>query len=238
MLRPWAVIIWCHNMTAMLIISLKTVLFYFRSHALLCCQKCMPAKQMCVNQLLWDEGFLPGKELMKSSCLSRKSWKIVLFWWLFAVLALRIAVLALRIPDCRGRGGPRVSHRSLRAHSALSPSAFLFWLGDCNPTRSASIHGLYVSLSLCCRPAGLKGKRGKHGGDLQVIFLPSPFKSTLRHAPLWPLMLLVHLAKRRGETQAHRNGQKQFHPLSESISTRHSEGKKTEISYVPRCLKH
>lgn len=73
---------------------------------------------------------------------------------------------------------------------------------------------------------GWKRKRGKHGGGLQVVFLPSPFKSTLRHVPLWPLMLPVHLAKRSGETQDHRNGQKQFHPLSEPISTRHSEEKK------------
>lgn len=96
--------------------------------------------------------------------------------------------------------GARVSHRGLRAHSALSPSACLFWLGDCNPTRGASIHGLYVSPSLCSRPVVLKEKGGKHGGDLQVVFLPSPFKSTLRRAPLWPLMLPVHLAKRSGET--------------------------------------
>lgn len=137
-------------------------------------------------------------------------------------------------------GGVLVSVTEASVHilpSLYQPSCF-DWATATRMDCSASIHGLYVSLSLCSRPAGLKGKRGKHGGDLQVIFLPSPFKSTLRHAPLWPLMLLVHLAKRRGETQAHRNGQKQFHPLSESISTRHSEGKKPEISYVPRCLKH
>lgn len=51
--------------------------------------------------------------------------------------------------------GPHVSHHTLHVHSALSPSGWLFWLDGCNLICGASIHGWYVSLSLCSRAAGL-----------------------------------------------------------------------------------
>lgn len=105
--------------------------------------------------------------------------------------------------------------------TATRHAAIPYMVGMCHP-------------SLCSRPVRLKGKGGKNGGHLQVVFLPWPFKSTLRRAPLWPLMLPVHLAKRSGETQDHRNGQKQFHPLSEPISTKHSEDENRNcICYAP-----
>lgn len=117
--------------------------------------------------------------------------------------------------------GPHVSHHTLHVHSAPSPSGWLFWFDGCNPTRSASIHGCYMSLSLCSGAARLK----KTGRLSRVVFLPSPFKSTLQRTPLWPLMHPVHLARQSCETQDHRHGQKQFHPLIEPISTLHFEEK-------------
>lgn len=141
---------------------------YF-SHALLCCQTCMPAKQMCVNQLPWDQGFFPGKELIKSSRWSRKLWEIVLFF----VSSLKFWRSEFHVSGWPRQKATGVSHRGLRAHPALSPSACLFWLGACNPTRGASVHGLCVS------PVGLKErekKKGKHGGDLRVVFPPVAFQ--------------------------------------------------------------
>lgn len=76
----------------------------------------------------------------------------------------------------------------------------------------------------------------KHGGCLEVVFLPSPFKSTLQRAPLWPLMHPVHLAKQSCETQDHRHGQKQFHPLSEPISTSRFEDKQESDMFYCICL--
>lgn len=152
-----------------------------------------------------------------------KHGKLYLIWWLYSTLLLGIPGFWLESTRPWWQAGPRVSHRGLCAHSALSPSACLFWLGCCNQIRGASVHGRYVSPSLCSRAVGLK--KGRKTRRRAPGCFP-PFKSTLPRAPCWPLMLPVHLAKRSGETQDHRNGQKQFHPLSEPISTTHWEGKK------------
>lgn len=117
--------------------------------------------------------------------------------------------------------GPHVRHHPLHVHFALSPSGWLFWFDGCNPIRCASIHGCWMSLSLYSRSVGLK----ETGRLSRVVFLPSPFKSTLQRAPLRPLMHPVHLAQQSCETQDHRHGQKQFHPLIEPISTSHFEEK-------------
>lgn len=79
-----------------------------------------------------------------------------------------------------------------------------------------------MSPSLYSRAARLK-KTGRLYRVVCVFFFPSPFKSTLQRAPLWPLMHPVHLARQSCETQDHRHGQKQFHPLIEPISTLHFE---------------
>ena len=76
----------------------------------------------------------------------------------------------------------------------------------------------------CHRPSTAQKERKEQGGRLwSCCFSSSPFKSTLQPAPPWPLMHPVHLARQSCETQDHRPGQKQFHPLIEPISTLHFE---------------
>lgn len=58
----------------------------------------------------------------------------------------------------------------------------------------------------------------------------------LRALWLWPLMHPVHLAKQSCETQDHRHGQKQFHPLSEPISTSQFEDKQESDMFYCICL--
>lgn len=67
------VIIWCYNTPAMLIISWNAA-FYF-SHTLLCCQNCIPGKQMCVNQLPLDRCLVWVKKTFWGGM------KIALFRW-------------------------------------------------------------------------------------------------------------------------------------------------------------
>lgn len=88
-----------------------------------------------------------------------KHGKLYLNWWLYSTLLLRIPGFWLESTRPWWQAGPRVSHRGLCAHSALSSPACLFWLGCCNLTRGASVHGRYVSLSLCSRAVGLKKGR-------------------------------------------------------------------------------
>lgn len=116
---------------------------------------------------------------------------------------------------------------------------WLFWFDTCNLIHSASIRGCYMSLSLSTAPAAAVAAGGwKITGRLsRVVFLPSPFKSTLRHASLWPLMHPVHLVRQGCETQDHRHGQKQFHPLTEPISTLHFEAKQeSDTRYCTRTI--
>lgn len=126
--------------------------------------------------------------------------------------------------------GPHVSHHILHVHSALSPSRWLFWFDGCNLIRSASIHGWFMSLSLC------SGAEKHMEAVSRLFFSPRLFKSTLQHAPLWPLMHPVHLAEQRCETQDHRHGQKQFHPLSEPIFTEQFEEKQESDMFYCICL--
>lgn len=186
-----------------------------------------PGKLMCVKRSVWDqrllqtsletfENFMFTLENMGNCTLSGDF--TALCCWEFQVSGWKAL----------GRGGRRalvsVTEASVHILPSLHQCACFDWAAA---TRHAA---LPYTVGTCHRPsvAGQWGwkKGGKHRGDLQVVFLPSPFKSTLPRAPCWPLMLPVHLAKRSGETQDHRNGQKQFHPLSEPISTTHWEGKK------------
>lgn len=65
----------------------------------------------------------------------------------------------------------------------------------------------------------------KHWGCLKLFlfFFSSCLLRALCSVLLWPLMHRVHLESQSCETQDHRHGQKQFHPLNEPISTSHFE---------------
>lgn len=110
--------------------------------------------------------------------------------------------------------------------------------GDCFDLTAATWYAALPYMVGTCHCPSAAGQRGwqKHGGCLEVVFLPSPFKSTLQRAPLWPLMHPVHLAKQSCETQDHRHGQKQFHPLSEPISTSRFEDKQESDMFYCICL--
>lgn len=74
------------------------------------------------------------------------------------------------------------------------------------------------------RVSVLRQKEIRQGGNHLIFFsfFPLwPFKSTLQPTLLWPLMYAVHLARQSCETQDHRHGLKQFHPLIEPISSSH-----------------
>lgn len=214
MLHVLAATTWCRNTAAMLIISLIAVVILVTHSS--AAKTCMPAKQMRVNQLPWDQGFLPGKELIKSSCWSRKLCFFLLTVWSFEGFWLEISSRKLLVS---------VAEASVHILPSLSIS-LLVLIGRTQPDTRR-----FRTWSLCvCHRWGWKREKKKERVNMEAIsglfFRPSPFKSTLRRAPVWPLMLPLHLAKRSGETQDHRNGQKQFHPLSESISRRHSEREK------------
>lgn len=138
-------------------------------------------------------------------------WKTLPVWWFLFLLLLQTLSICNKAEQRKNiyppyQEGLHVSHHILHVHSALSPSQWLFWFDGCNLIRSASIHGWFMSPSLC------SGAEKHMEAVSRLFFSPRLFKSTLQHAPLWPLMHPVHLAEQRCETQDHRHGQKQFHP--------------------------
>lgn len=79
----------------------------------------------------------------------------------------------------------------------------------------------YMAATCQC-PSAERNKTGRQPLDFFFSFFPLwPFKSTLQPTLLWPLMYAVHLARQSCETQDHRHGLKQFHPLIEPISSSH-----------------
>lgn len=171
------VIVWCYNTTAMLIISLNTVVYF--SHTLHCCQKCVPGKQACVAMRSMFAN--PCLELMNCSSPSWENMESCAYP--VTVRTIFVAGNSRVLVGKHGdfgdwHEGPHVSHQRAPVHILPSPHqrACFHWA-------AATRHeALPYMVDTCHRPSVadwvLGG--GGYGGDLQVVFLPSPFRSTLR----------------------------------------------------------
>ena len=135
----------------------------------------------------------------------------------------------------------KLSPSITRRPSCQSPLASMYILpslhqDDCFDLTAATRHAALPYMVGTCRCPSAAGQRGwkTQGGLSRVVFLSIAFKSTLQRAPLAP-NAPVHLARQSSETQDHRHGQKQFHPLIEPISTLHFEEKQASDTRYRTC---